>query len=139
MEAVRVRHPDLVKNDPFVRTRGLQSAAFLKSGTLNASVTLLLQIGLPSRRIAQEVVAREELTNSTVTSLRAWLRAHRYEPETRWTYLASAVRPIWISFLTDSSASEHGTWATQNARLMLRARYSGRSEVTGPEVEIPNG
>ena len=134
MEAVRVRRPDLIEGDPFAPRRGLRCAAFLESGTLNATVAVLLQIGLPSRRVAQEVVAREGLTLITVATLRAWLRAQRNEPDTRWSYLADAIRPIWISFLADSTAPDNDAWATRFVRLRLNTRYDGRLEFTGAGV-----
>ncbi|MCS6242374.1 MAG: DEAD/DEAH box helicase [Opitutus sp.] len=52
MEAVRVRRPELIDDGPFAQARGLRCAAFLESGTLNTTVAVLLQIGLPSRPVA---------------------------------------------------------------------------------------
>ena len=124
----------MIEGDPFAPRRGLRCAAFLESGTLNATVAVLLQIGLPSRRVAQEVVAREGLTLITVATLRAWLRAQRNEPDTRWSYLADAIRPIWISFLADSTAPDNDAWATRFVRLRLNTRYDGRLEFTGAGV-----
>ena len=123
MEAVRVRRPELIDDDPFASRHGLRCAAFLESGTLNSTVAVLLQIGLPSRRVAQEVVAREGLSILTVSGIREWLLAQRNEPETRWAYLDEAIRPIWISFLTESGASGHEAWSFRSLRLGLRQRY----------------
>jgi len=124
MEAVRVRRPDLIEEDPRASRRGLRSASFLESGTLNSTVAVLLQIGLPSRRVAQEVVEREGLDILTVSGLRAWLRAQRHEPEARWDYLDAAIRPLWISFVADSSAAETGAWGSNTLRLRL-SEYPG--------------
>ena len=131
MEAVRVRRPELVDDDPFAPRRGLRCAAFLESGTLDTTVALLLQIGLPSRRVAQEVVAREGLRILTVSGVRAWLRAQRNEPVARWDYLEAAIRPLWISFLTESGASEYDAWSVNTIRLRLINRYG-----TPPEASI---
>lgn len=132
MEAVRVRRPELIDDDPFAPRRGLRSAAFLESGTLDATVAVLLQIGLPSRRVAQEVVAREGLNLLTVSGLRSWLHGQRNEPETRWSYLDTAIRPIWTSFIADSAASDHDAWAIRSVRLRMSVRYSGREGISGP-------
>jgi hypothetical protein len=86
-------------------------------------VAVLLQIGLPSRRVAQEVVAHEGLRILTVSGLRAWLRAQRNEPVARWDYLEAAIRPIWISFVTESGASEYDAWPANFLRLHLVDRY----------------
>ncbi len=110
MEAVRVRRPELLGDDPNAPRRGLRCAAFLESGTLNPSVAVMLQIGLPSRRIAQEIVAQEELDLISVSGLRAWLRAQRQEPEARWAYLEAAIRPLWTTFLADIGTTETDKW-----------------------------
>lgn len=142
MEAVRVRRPELIDDALSAPRRGLRSAAFLESGTLNGVVALLLQIGLPSRRIAQEVVLAEDLSGLSLTRLRIWLRAKRDEPAERWDYLHEAIRPLWISFLADISSAEHEEWSVQVVNLPLRSRYRGDNEIHGlgiiSRVEIEN-
>jgi hypothetical protein len=123
MEAVRVRRPELIDDDPFAPRHGLRCAAFLESGTLDPTVAVLLQIGLPSRRVAQEVVLHEGLDFLTVSGLRVWLGAQRGGPEDRWAYLDEAIRPIWISFISESGASEHAAWSFHARRFLLRQRF----------------
>lgn len=134
MEAVRVRRPELIDDDPFAPRRGLRSAAFLESGTLIGAVALLLQIGLPSRRIAHEVVEAEGLSGLSLTRLRIWLRTKRDEPAERWAYLHEAIRPLWISFLAGSSSAEHEEWSVQEVNFPLRSRYLGKKETHGPGI-----
>ena len=142
MEAVRVRRPELIDNDPNVPRRGLRSAAFLESGTLNGAVALLLQTGLPSRRVAQEVVLAENLSDLSLSGIRTWLRAQKHAPAERWAYLHEAIRPLWLSFLADSSSAEHEEWSVQEVNLPLRSRYLDDNETHGrgiiSRVEIEN-
>lgn len=123
LEAVRVRRPELLGDDPNAPRRGLRCAAFLESGTLNPTVAVMLQIGLPSRRVAQEIVAKEGLDFLSVSGLRAWLRAQRQEPEARWAYLEAAIRPLWITFLSDIGTTETDEWTEKTTNLKVRERY----------------
>jgi hypothetical protein len=90
---------------------------------LNTTVAMLLQIGLPSRRVAQEIVVRENLMAITVPSLRTWIRAQRKVPVERWEYLDEAIRPIWVTFVMESGASENDSWLLNVLRLRLVEHY----------------
>ena len=129
LEAVRVRRPDLIDEDPEKQRRGLRCAAFLEAGTLNPTVAVLLQLGLASRRVAQEVVSREGLDLLTAANVRAWVRDHRREPVTRWQYLDEAIRPIWLNFIGDSDAADTRPWRRQTAEGRVgRRHFAARRE-----------
>jgi len=123
IEAVRVRRPDLIGGDQLDRRHGLHCTALLEYGTLNASVVALLQLGLPSRKVAHEVVAHERLGLLPAAEIRNWLRSQRLEPETRWSYLDDAARRLWMTYITESDDPETGPWTQRPATLRLSEQY----------------
>lgn len=119
IEAVRVRRPDLVGGDEETSHRGLRCAAFLEAGTLHPTVAFFQQIGLSSRRIAQEVVTHENLNFTSASGVRGWLRSNREQPSERWGYIEETIRPLWLIFLKELGTTETDEWKTRVVDLRL--------------------
>lgn len=132
IEATRARRPDLLGEEA-VHSRSLRCSVLLEAGTLSLPVALLLQLGLGSRRIAHEVVAREGIDFVSQTRMHAWVKFQRDRAAEDWDYLDVAIRPIWLSFIQETSSELRLRWEERTEEVPLIERFNATGEVTNAE------